>query len=117
VGHLQVVIYDSRVSYTMCGVILCYWGLGGGTRSRYYTSEYHELTYVYIYCYGYVTVHVPILVLFYLVVAEISVQILMYYLPFCFPVVYGRAVLWCASAAVFTCPHAGPKHVVVSLMY
>ena len=35
-----------------------------------------SLTYVYIYCYGYVTIHVFILVLSYLVVAEISMQIL-----------------------------------------
>ena len=32
--------FDSRSSYTMCGVILCQWGLGGGTRSRYYTIGY-----------------------------------------------------------------------------
>ena len=50
-------------------------------RSRYYTSEYHELTYVYV------TIHVLILVLSYLVVAEISMQILIYCLSFCFPVV------------------------------
>ena len=36
----------------MCGVILCFKGLGGGTRSRYYNSECHKFSYVHIGCYG-----------------------------------------------------------------
>ena len=81
-GYLQVVIFTLGVAIQCAGLFYVCKGLGGGTRSRYYTSEYHELTYVYIYCYWYVTIHVFILVLSYLAVAEISMQILIYCLSF-----------------------------------
>ena len=45
-GHLQVVILAFGVAIKCAGLFYVCKGLGGGTRSRYYTSEYHEFSYV-----------------------------------------------------------------------
>ena len=45
-GHLQVVILTFGVAIQCAGLFYVCTGLGGGTRSRYYTSKYHKLSYV-----------------------------------------------------------------------
>ena len=46
VGHLQVVILTFGVAIQCAGLFYVCKGLGRGTRSRYYTSEYHKFSYV-----------------------------------------------------------------------
>ena len=45
-GHLQVVILTFGVAIQCAGLFYVCKGLGGGTRSRCYTSEYHKFPYV-----------------------------------------------------------------------
>ena len=71
VGHLQVVTLTLGVVIQCAGFCVCQCCVGGGTRSRYYTSEYHEHTYMSIVM-EYVQFIYLILVLLYLVVVETS---------------------------------------------
>ena len=45
-GHLQVIILTFGVAIQCAGLFYVCKGLGGGTSSRYYTSEYHNFSYV-----------------------------------------------------------------------